>query len=163
MQTMQHDGNTPSGHDGRAAYVKLAWMAGLSFVAMCALMYAMVDRVSNVYGNLNQAYMAGLMAAPMVAIELLVMSAMYRDRRLNRLLLAASVGLALLFWVLIRTQAGIGDRQFLRSMIPHHSGAVLMCEQARLGDPELRALCRQIVDSQQDEIELMQRMLEQQQ
>ncbi len=34
-------------------------------------------------------------------------------------------------------QAGIGDKEFLRSMIPHHSGAILMCEQATLTDPEM--------------------------
>jgi uncharacterized protein (DUF305 family) len=27
------------------------------------------------------------------------------------------------------TQGAVGDDQFLRSMIPHHSGAILMCEQ----------------------------------
>lgn len=104
--------------------------------------------------------MAGLMAAPMVAIELVIMGAMYRDRRLNRILVAASVALAVLFWVLIRTQAGVADRQFLRSMIPHHSGAILMCGKAELTDPELQALCRQIIDSQKAEVELMKRMLE---
>lgn len=45
-------------------------MTVLSFIAMFILMYAMVDRFANVYPNVNQAYMAGLMAAPMVMIEL---------------------------------------------------------------------------------------------
>lgn len=160
MENMQHAGGG-SAHNGRSAYIRLAWMAALSFIAMYALMYAMVDRYSSVYANINQAYMAGLMAAPMVAIELIIMGAMYGDRRLNRFLVGASVALAVLFWVLIRTQAGVGDRQFLRSMIPHHSGAILMCGKAELTDPELQALCRQIIDSQKAEIELMKRMLEQ--
>ena len=159
MENMQHTGGG-SAHGGHSAYIRLAWMAGLSFIAMYFLMYAMVDRYSSVYANINQVYMAGLMAAPMVAIELLIMGAMYRDRRLNRILVAASVALAVLFWVLIRTQAGVADRQFLRSMIPHHSGAILMCGKAELTDPELQALCRQIIDSQKAEIELMKRMLE---
>ncbi|GAB2519268.1 DUF305 domain-containing protein [Lysobacter humi (ex Lee et al. 2017)] len=159
MENMQHAGGG-SAHGGRSAYIRLAWMAGLSFVAMYFLMYAMVDRYASVYANINQVYMAGLMAAPMVAIELLIMGAMYRDRRLNRILVATSVALAVLFWVLIRTQAGVADRQFLRSMIPHHSGAILMCGKAELADPELQALCRQIIDSQKAEIELMKRMLE---
>ena len=158
MENMQHAG---SSHAGRGAYIRLAWMAGLSFIAMYFLMYAMVDRYASVYANVNQVYMAGLMAAPMVEIELLIMGAMYRDRRLNQILVAASVALAVLFWVLIRTQAGVADRQFLRSMIPHHSGAILMCGKADLTDPELQALCRQIIDSQKAEIELMKRMLEQ--
>ena len=40
-------------------YGRLAIMAALSFVAMYALMYAMVDRFANVRPNLNQLYMAG--------------------------------------------------------------------------------------------------------
>ncbi|MBD4094069.1 DUF305 domain-containing protein, partial [Xanthomonas citri pv. citri] len=52
-------------------------MMGLSFVAMYALMYAMVDQWANVYNNVNQFYMAGLMAAPMLLIELWLMSSMY--------------------------------------------------------------------------------------
>jgi uncharacterized protein (DUF305 family) len=54
----------------------------------------------------------------------------------------------------------IGDRAFLRSMIPHHSGAILMCEEARLEDPEVRALCKEIIESQQREIDWMQARLE---
>jgi uncharacterized protein (DUF305 family) len=59
----------------------------------------------------------------------------------------------------MRTQAAVGDRQFLRSMIPHHSGAILMCEQASLTDPEITALCRDIVESQRAEIAKMQALL----
>jgi len=64
-------------------YRNLALMAVLSFAAMYVLMYAMVDRLPNVFANLNQAYMAALMAAPMVLIELFVMRAMYRDAKAN--------------------------------------------------------------------------------
>jgi uncharacterized protein (DUF305 family) len=40
-------------------------------------------------------------------------------------------------------------------MIPHHAGAILMCEQAPISDPEIHELCGQIVSSQQAEIDLM--------
>jgi len=40
-------------------------------------------------------------------------------------------------------------------MIPHHAGAILMCRQASLRDPELRDLCARIITSQQAEIEQM--------
>ncbi len=40
-------------------------------------------------------------------------------------------------------------------MIPHHSGAVLMCNRAELSDAEIRALCGKIVRSQQEEIDQM--------
>jgi phosphate/sulfate permease len=48
-------------------------MAALSFVATYILMYAMVNTFDDVSNSVNQVYMAGLMTAPMVAIELVVM------------------------------------------------------------------------------------------
>lgn len=141
-------------------YPRLALMAALSFVAMFVLMYAMVDRLSNVYPSLNQAYMAALMAAPMVAIEIVLMSSMYPSKRTNRLILAGSAFVLLgAFWA-IRDQAAIGNDEFLRSMIPHHSGAILMCQQASISDAEIRRLCADIVSSQRQEIETMKQMLE---
>jgi uncharacterized protein (DUF305 family) len=65
-----------------------------------------------------------------------------------------------LFWVLLRQQAAVSDTQFLRSMIPHHAGAILMCEQAPLQDAEIKALCKNIVSGQQSEIDQMKAKLE---
>jgi uncharacterized protein (DUF305 family) len=45
-------------------------------------------------------------------------------------------------------------------MIPHHSGAVLMCERARIQDAEIASLCEKIIQGQKAEIERMQRILE---
>jgi uncharacterized protein (DUF305 family) len=140
-------------------YGRLLIMALLSFVSMYVLMYAMVDRFDNVYSNLNQAYMAGLMTAPMVMIEVLLMSAMYPRKRLNSGILAASALAGVACFMLIRAQAAIEDRQFLRSMIPHHAGAILMCEEALIEDPAVRRLCQSIVASQQSEIADMKALL----
>ena len=142
-------------------YPRLYLMAAVSFAAMFVLMYAMVDRFSNVFVNLNQAYMAGLMAAPMVIIEVLLMGSMYPDKRKNAVVLAISLIAGVLFWILIRQQSAIDNAQFLRSMIPHHAGAVLMCENLRADDAEIQKLCAEIVKSQKAEILLMQRKLEQ--
>ena len=141
-------------------YRNLLVMAGLSFVAMYILMYAMVNRLDNVHNSFNQVYMAGLMAAPMVVIELLLMSAMYPDKRRNALIIAASVLIGLVFYVFIRQQTAITDRQFLRSMIPHYAGAILMCEQAKLRDPEIKDLCQSIIKGQQSEIDQMNAILD---
>jgi uncharacterized protein (DUF305 family) len=127
---------------------------------MYVLMYAMVDSREDVYHNLNQVYMAGLMVAPMVAIELLLMSSMYTNTQLNRMLLAASVATGLLCFTLIRQQTALSDGQFLRSMIPHHSSAILMCEEAAIRDNRIRELCGSIVDSQQAEIAQMRALLD---
>ena len=54
-----------------------------------------------------------------------------------------------------RSQALIGDQQFIASMIPHHSGAILMCREAKLADKELQDLCREIAVAQRREIDQM--------
>lgn len=141
-------------------YYRLLAMTALSFVAMYGLMYAMVNSFDNVLNNLNQVYMAGLMAAPMVLIELMLMCGMYPDTRLNLVVGAVGVVALIGFFVLIRQQAAINDRQFLRSMIPHHAGAILMCEKAPLQASEVRELCKSIIAGQQAEIRQMKAMLE---
>jgi dipeptide/tripeptide permease len=161
---MEHKkGHSKTGHTAHSEnhYPHLYLMAALSFVAMFVLMYAMADRFANVFVNLNQFYMAGLMAAPMVLIELFVMRAMFPNRRLNLIVAVVSVAFLVLFWILIRQQAAIGNSQFLRSMIPHHAGAVLMCEQLQANDPEIKQLCRNIIKSQKAEIAQMKAKLAQ--
>lgn len=74
-------------------YLGLLVMTVLSFAAMYFLMYAMVDSFDSYYNNINQAYMAGLMAAAMVLIELAVMGAMYRNRALNAAIIGVSTPL----------------------------------------------------------------------
>lgn len=133
-------------------YVRLAIMTVLMFIAMYVLMYAMVDRIENVYPNVNQFYMAGLMTAPMVLIELAVMWGMYPNRPTNLVIAAVSLALFIGFWFGIRQQTAVQDEQFVKSMIPHHAGAILMCEEASITDPELKDLCGQIIASQRAEI-----------
>lgn len=142
-------------------YRRLLIMVVISFVAMYALMYAMVNSFDNVVNGINQAYMAGLMAAAMVIVELGVMWGMYENRRLNLGVLALSIAALALCWIGIRQQLVIGNRQFLRSMIPHHAGAILMCQQASIDDPKILELCKGIVASQSSEIAQMKQMLRQ--
>jgi hypothetical protein len=140
-------------------YGHLAIMTALSFVAMFILMYAMVDRFANVYPNINQFYMAGLMAAPMVLIELLVMRAMYPDIRINVIFGGVALAALVMFFLGIRAQTAVGDVQFVKSMIPHHAGAILMCGRATITDSELKKLCGEIMQGQQQEIEQMKKIL----
>jgi hypothetical protein len=136
-------------------YQRLLLMTLLSFAVMYALMYAMVDRFRNVHPSVNQFYMAGLMAAAMMIIELALMGGMYPNKRLNALLLVVSLVAVVAFWVCIRSQTAVNDRQFLKSMIPHHAGAILMCNEASIQDAEIKKLCGQIVVGQQQEIDQM--------
>ncbi len=103
--------------------------------------------------------MAGLMAAPMVLIEVVLMSTMYKDKKLNAVIAAASILIGVVFFLGIRQQTSISDEQFLKSMIPHHSGAILMCREANITDPEIKALCQTIIEGQQQEIDQMRAIL----
>lgn len=154
-----HSNHTSKASKSNAHYIRLVLMTSLSFAAMYALMYAMVNNAQNVRMNLNQFYMAGLMTAAMVVIELAVMSAMYAKHNLNLLILGVSLSALIAFWFLIRAQTAISNEQFLKSMIPHHAGAILMCEQASITKPEIEQLCRSIVSSQTAEIKQMKAML----
>ena len=140
-------------------YASLVAMTALSFASMYVLMYAMVDSLSDVYNNVNQFYMAGLMTAPMVVIELLLMRSMFRNWRTNAIIVAVAMTAGVACYALIRQQSGVSDDQFLRSMIPHHSGAILMCQEARIQNPEIQTLCKGIVSSQQAEIDQMREIL----
>ena len=140
-------------------YGHLLLMGALHFMAMYALMYAMIDTVDDLFSNLNQVYMAGLMTAPMLLMEVTIMSEMYPNKLWNVLIVTSGVILLVLMFVFIRQQTLIGDRQFLRSMIPHHSGAILMCDEASIADAEIKALCKTISSSQRSEIDQMEAIL----
>lgn len=155
-----HAHDSDAGRTGHPQpYWRLAAMTLLSFASMYVLMYAMVDRPSNVYNNVNQAFMAALMAAPMVLIELALMGVMYPRRGVNVAIAATAAVVLVAAFVAIRWQTAVGDRQFLRSMIPHHAGAILMCENADLADRRLRDLCGEIITSQRREIAQMKGLL----
>ena len=136
-----HDTQQTASYGGKGAYLRLLAMALLSFVAMYVLMFAMVNTVEDVKHNLNQVYMAALMAGPMVLIELALMRSMYPHASLTAAVAGISLVVAVASFVGIRQQVVVGDDQFLRSMIPHHSGAILMCQQAAIEDPQISELC----------------------
>lgn len=130
----------------------------LSLVVMYVVMFSMIDGWGDFRNNLNMFYMAVTMWAPMGIFMLLTMRGMYPNRRAN-------LALYLLFAILTvgslwatREQTLIDDRQFIKSMIPHHSGAILMCRQAALTDQELISLCEGIKDAQRAEITQMEQI-----
>ena len=134
----------------------------LSTIIMYLVMFEMIRGAGEFIQNINFFYMALTMAMPMGVLMLLMMGSMYANKRLNLILYAALGLIFVLAFAAVRTQALVGDRQFVRSMIPHHSGAILMCNEASIRDPEIRDLCFKpngIVQSQEREIEQMKQIL----
>jgi hypothetical protein len=144
---------------GSRPYVMLAVNLGLSLLVMYLAMFAMIWSWGEFIQNVNFFYMALVMWAPMGAIMLATMGSMYSKRGLNLALYLVFAAIFVLSLFGIRQQSLVGDEQFLRSMIPHHSGAILMCEEATLADPEIRQLCGEIIQAQKDEIAEMKRIM----
>lgn len=141
-------------------YRLLALNLLLSTAIMYFVMFAMIDGPADFYNNLNMFYMALMMVAPMAILMVAMMGSMYSNRKLNAAIYAGFTLLFLLAFAGIRFQTAIGDQQFVRSMIPHHSGAILMCREASLRDQELARLCVDIQEAQRREIDQMQAILQ---
>ncbi len=145
---------------GGGHYARLAVELAAHFVIMYFVMFTMIATARHLRLNLNNVYMTLMMVAPMAIIMIVAMRSMFPNRRVNIAAVAVAAAVFVASFVAMRTQAGIGDREFLRSMIPHHSGAILMCREATISDPELVALCEDIVRSQTEEIAQMEAMLQ---
>ena len=160
MQQGQHGGM--DGSMMRQHYKMLGLNILISLVIMYFLMFEMIWSDDHFYNNVNMFYMAVTMAMPMGVLMLLLMGSMYQDRKLNRLLYLGFIALFVLALAGIRAQGLVGDRQFIRSMIPHHSSAIEMCNRASLTDPRIRDICFKpngIVGSQTREIAEMKAIL----
>lgn len=151
-----------SGHPGHDMaeqnqhhYVKFWISLAVNTVLMFVLMFVMIDTFAEFVPNLNFVYMAVVMAAPMGIIMLATMPMMYADKRKNLISYGVLVILFVASFVFIRNQTFIGNGGFLASMIPHHSGAILMCRKATISDPQIVTLCQNIEKSQRQEIEEM--------
>lgn len=91
---------------------------GVSLIVMFVLTMSMVRTLDHFYLDLSNFYMALVMVSTMGVIMLVSMWGMFKNKRLNVFLLGAfAIGfLALL--TLGRSEAFVGDEQFLKSMIP---------------------------------------------
>ena len=158
---MQHSQKSEENNHNHslAMYKRFAVMAVAMFVAMYFIMYAMIDGLNNLIPNINNLYMTLLMVSAMLMIELLIMKEMYQNKKINWTVIAVSLAIGVFSWFGIREQINVGDKQFVKGMIPHHAAAVLMSEKAKLTDPELIDLQKNILETQAKEIELMKRKL----
>lgn len=110
-----------------------------------------VDNFSDVRIHLNDFYMGSLMAGWMF----LLFGLFYSLSNYTYI----GLGLIIIFIYLIRNQIFIDQNQYINSMIPHHSMAIFMSKQIRdkniVSNKELENLINKIIDTQQNEINLM--------
>ena len=100
-----------------------------------------------------------LMVSAMLIIEIWIMKGMYQNKKINWAIITVSFAIGIFSWFGIREQLFVGDKEFVKGMIPHHAAAVLMSEKAKLTDPELIQLQKNILETQAQEIEFMKHKL----
>lgn len=143
------------------SYLKFGLMLTISFIIMYGVMYLNVDRFEHVYLSLTRVYMTLLMVAPMALVMLGFMWGMYKNKRLNIVIAASAAAVFILALIFLRNQTFIGDRQYMRAMIPHHSSAIMTSQEAGLQNLEVQKLSRDIIEAQEREIKLMKQLLDQ--
>jgi hypothetical protein len=112
------------------------------------------DKLDDIYFNLNDLYMIGIMTGWMFFFMGLFTLDMYS-------LFGGLVG-AILFFIAIRKQWFINEHEFARSMIPHHSMAVMMSKRMRTRPNNIKILLNQIIQSQEEEIRYMKTLIHKQ-
>ena len=154
------NGHGGSGHGSARMYAKFGIILLISLGLMWILSMSMIRSIDHFYFNLSNFWMALLMVSAMAIVMIAGMWSMFKNRKAN---IAMLVGFAVLFagvFALGRTETFVGNEQFLKSMIPHHSRAILVCQESTITDPEIIELCDSIVQSQQEEISQMQSILD---
>lgn len=141
-------------------YNRFLIMMILSFIIMYSVMFLNVDEANHIYLSVNRTYMALLMVLPMAVIMMLLMGKMYPNKKWNTTIILSAIVLFGLVLAGLRTQTPIGDVQYMKGMIPHHSSAIMTSKHANIKDPEVRKLADSIIASQEREIAQMKNILE---
>lgn len=149
-----------SSSHSKGNYKRFALMILTSTVIMHLLTFANVFQLDHIYLSQVRIYMSLMMGSMMAIVMLLFMWKMYKDKRLNKIILAASTLVFLLSFWLVQNQTLIGDEAWMRAMIPHHSSAIMTSERANLTDPEVKKLAEEIIKAQEEEISRMRDLIE---
>lgn len=143
----------------KSNYGKFAIMMGTSFIIMYAVMFLNTDVFDHVMLSHTRTYMTILMVAPMAFTILLFIWGMYTNKKMNFIILGLSVIIFIIALVGLRQQTLIGDEQWMKAMIPHHSSAIMVSQKAHLKDPEAIKLAEEIIEAQEREIAKMKKMI----
>lgn len=131
-----------------------------STALMYGLMYLNTFSWQHVVLSETRLYMTLIMGAAMAIVMLSFMLKMFHNARANIAIYAVStVVLAASLW-LVRSQITVDDVSYMRSMIPHHSVAILTSERADISDPRVRTLADEIIKAQRREIAEMQALID---
>lgn len=141
-------------------YARFGAMIASSIFIMYWLMYLNTYQLDHVYVSESRTYMAIIMGAAMAVIMLAFMQHMLTNRRANVGIAVCSIIVFFLALWLVRSQVTVDDVSYMKSMMPHHSVAILTSKRAHISDPRVRRLADQIIDSQTREISEMKMLIQ---
>ncbi|WP_394772407.1 DUF305 domain-containing protein [Mucilaginibacter sp.] len=131
----------------------------VSFILMYGIMFLNVDQADHIYLSMTRFYMTLMMVAAMAILMLSTMRMMYKNQKLNLTITCMSIAVFTLSLIGVRTQTFVGDVQYMKGMIPHHSIALMTSKNAHIKDPEVRKLADGIIATQENEIAEMKRIM----
>jgi len=146
-------------HSKKNPYLKFALIMAVSFIIMYLIMFLNVAEFSHVFNSITRFYMTTLMIASMAISMLLFMWDMYPNRKINIRIIAFSAVCFFGTLYLLRTQTPIGDIQYMKAMIPHHSSAIMTSSNVEFKDAEVKKLAEEIIIAQEKEIKQMNEMI----
>jgi hypothetical protein len=158
-----HSKDDPGGHgsgDHRKMYLRFGAMILSAMVVMYALMFVGTYEWGHVRWSENRFFMTLTMGGTMGLIMLAWMLNMYRDTKMNLVVVGVSILLLATGAFLDRSQATVGDISFNSSMIPHHSMAITRAERARIRDFRVCELAVEISEAQRREIREMEWLID---
>ncbi len=143
----------------KASYQKFALMMTISFVIMYAVMFMNVAEFDHIMLSTTRTYMTLLMVAPMAISMMLFMSAMYENKKANMAIIFGAILVFTGSLYGLRQQVFISDVEYMKAMIPHHSSAIMVSQQATFNDPETKQLSQSIIEAQKREIAQMKQII----
>ena len=153
-------GGDHDGKDGGMSYLRFGAMIATSMVFMYGVMYLNTFELAHVRWSETRLFMTLLMGSTMAIIMLGFMLGMYKNRRVNMAIVAASLVLFGLGTWLVRSQTTVQETSYMSAMIPHHSIAILTSERSEIEDVRVCELAVEIIEAQRREIAEMEWLIE---
>jgi len=129
------------------------------FIQYYVMSVIMTNDMTNIRNSLGKAYMSGIMALLMGIVEV-AMNDYYMRMISKKYYIVLFILLGLLYYT-YKTQQYIYDRDYLNEMIEHHSMALTTSGEImkKTSDPKVKMLASKIINTQEDEIQYMKRLL----
>lgn len=164
-ETMEHRNASESDDDQskemeRKMYLRFAAMIVTGMFVMYWTMFVGSYRWSHIQFSQSRVYMALVMGGAMTLVMLGWMLNMYKNPKMNIGVVVVGLLLLGLGTALDRTQATVGDVEFMQGMIPHHSLAITRSERFNVEDVRVCDLAVAISEAQRREIDEMEWLIE---